>query len=218
MSRQYRHSIATIFALAALGCAKHSGSAAAPEDPFSVIHPGLLPVGALEGSSALVLPVGVLLLGDSAAQNADLVSRRYALVDSAAAVLDTALRREVRSVRWLGLAEQRRALRMASALGVEPERLDPSSLLGPKVEQMADPLWSDLRTLMAFMGTRNAVAPAGVKLECRGGTYTASYVLVLVDARTGKVLWRGRADGQAAATPGAALLSAASAAIPPLSR
>jgi hypothetical protein len=81
---------------------------------------------------------------------------------------------------------------------------------------MADPLWSDVRTLMAFMGARTAVAPAGVKLEVRGGSFTASYVLVMVDARTGKVLWRGRADGAAAATPGAALLNAASAAVPPL--
>jgi len=218
MSWQYRYSIATLIVLATLGCAKRSGSSAAPEDPFSVIRPAPLPVGALEGSSALLLPVGVLLLGDSAAQNADLVSRRYALVDSAAAALDTTLRREVRSVRWQGLAEQRRALRMATALGVEPERLETSSLLGPKVEQIADPLWSDLRTLMAFMGARTAVAPAGVKLEYQGGSYTASYVLVMVDARTGKVLWRGRADGRAAATPGAALLSAASAAIPPLAR
>jgi hypothetical protein len=218
MSWQYRHSVVMLLVLATLGCSKRSGSAAAPEDPFTVIRPAPLPVGALEGSSVLLLPVGVLLLGDSAAQNADLVSRRYALVDSAAAALDTALRREVRSVRWQGLAEQRRALRMAPALGVEPERLDPSSLLGPKVEQMADPLWSDLRTLMAFMGARTAVAPAGVKLEYRGGAYTASYVLVMVDARTGKVLWRGRTDGRAAATPGAALLSAASAAIPPQAR
>jgi hypothetical protein len=207
-----------IAALAVVGCAKHSGGSATPEDPFNVIRPAPLPVAALEGSSAFLLPVGVLLLGDTAAQNAQLVGRRYELVDSAAAALDTTLRREVRSVRWLGLAEQRHALRLAPALGVEPERLDPSSLIGPKVEQMADPLWSDLRTLMAFMGARNAVAPAGVKLEYRGGAYTASYVLVLVDARTGKVLWRGRVDGPAAPTPEAALRSAAAAAIPPQAR
>jgi hypothetical protein len=175
-----------------------------------------LPVGALEGGSALLLPVGVLVLGDSAVRNADLVSQRYALMDTAAAVLDTTLRRGSRSVRWLGLAEQQRALRMAPALGIEPERLETSSLLGRKVEQMADPLWSDVRTLMAFMGARNAVAPAGVKLEYRGGAYTASYVLVLVDARTGKVLWRGRSEGRAEATPRAALVSAAAAALPPL--
>jgi hypothetical protein len=214
MTHQYRYFVATLAAFALLGCAKHSGRAAAPEDPFKEILLAPLPVGALEGSSALLLPVGVLVLGDSAQQNAELVSQRYALADSAAAALDTTLRRGTRGVRWLGLAEQQHALRMAPALGVEPARLETSSLLGRKVEQMADPLWSDVRTLMAFMGARNAVAPAGVKLEYQGGAFTASYVLVLVDARTGKVLWRGRADGRAAATPKAALLSAASAAIP----
>jgi hypothetical protein len=216
MTRQYHYSIATLAAMAVLGCARHSGGAAAPEDPFKEIVPAPLPVAALEGGSALLLPVGVLVLGDTAVQSADLVRQRYALMDTAAAALDTTLRRGARSVRWLGLVEQQRALRMAPMLGVDPQRLETSSLLGRKVEQMADPLWSDVRTLMAFIGARNAVAPAGVKLEYGGGAYTASYVLVLVDARTGKVLWRGRSDGRAAATPGAALLSAASAAIPPL--
>ncbi len=174
-----------------------------------------LPVVALEGSSALLLPVGVFVLGDSAAGNADLASRRYALTDSAAAALDAALRQGARGVRWLGLAEQRRALRLAPALGVEPERLETTPLIGPKVEVMTDPLWSDLRTLMAFLNTRIAVAPAGVEVQLRGGSFTASYVLVMVDARTGRVLWRGRTQGRPAATPEAALASAAAAAIPP---
>jgi len=159
--------------------------------------------------------VGVLLLGESAAQNPDLVRRHDSLTVAAGVALDSALRRGARSVRWLGLVEQRRALRMAPALGVEPERLETGALLGARVESMADPLWSELRALMGLTGARIAVAPAGVKIDRRGGAFTASYVLVMVDARTGQVAWRGRTDAQGA-TPEAALAAAAAATVPVL--
>jgi hypothetical protein len=123
--------------------------------------------------------------------------------------------RGARSVRWLGLAEQRRALRMAPAVGVETERLETSSLLGRRVESMSDPLWSQLRALMGLTGARIAVAPAGVKIDRRGGAFTAVYALVMMDVRTGQVAWRGRTDGPPAATPEAALAGAAAAVIPP---
>ncbi len=216
MLRQYQHTIATIALLALTGCGRRGGDTA-PEDPFQAIGASPVPVVALAGGSALLLPVGVFVLGDTAARDPALLAQRYALSDSAFAILDTTLKREARSARWLDPAEQRRALRMAVALGIEPERLDATPLLGAKVEAMTDPLWSQLRTLEGMTGARIAVAPAGVKLERRETGYTASYVLVMVDSRTGKVLWRGRSDG-AAPSPEAALRSAAAAAIPPLPR
>jgi hypothetical protein len=200
-----------ISVLVAAACAKHAATPAAPEDAFQAIGVSPLPVEALAGGSALVLPIGLLVLGDSAAANPDLVSQRLELVARAAAHLDSALRQHARTVRWLGLAEQRRALRMAPALGIEPERLETGYLLSARVQSLADPLWSELRTLMGLTGARMAVAPAGVRIERRGDLFTASYVLVIVDARTGQVAWRGRTDGSGAATPEAALASAAGA-------
>jgi hypothetical protein len=172
-------------------------------------------VDGLAGGSALLLPVGVMVLGDSAATNPDLVARRFGLAAVAGASLDSSLRQNARAVRWLGLAEQRRALRMAPALGIEPERLETAYLMGAKVQALSDPLWAQLRTLMGLTGARIAIAPAGVKIDRRGGMYTASYVLAMVDARSGQVAWRGRTDGTAAATPEAALLSAAGATVAP---
>jgi hypothetical protein len=214
MSCQYRNSIVIIATVGVAACSGHPSRSTAPEDPFLTVGAAPLPVEALAGGSALLLPVGALVLGDSAALEPGLVGRRFALQAVAEAVLDTALRQNAPAVRWLGLAEQRRALRMAPALGIEPDRLETGYLMGSKVESLADPLWSQLRTMEGMTGARSAIAPAGVKIERRGGSFVATYVLVMVDSRTGKLQWRGRTDGAPAATPEAALRSAAVAAVP----
>ena len=214
MSRNYRYTIALLSLAIVAGCGR-APRPATPEDPFQAIGIAPLPVEALAGGSVLILPVGALVLSDSAALSPDLVARRYGLAAAAGVALDSAFRRGAPAVKWLGLAEQRRAIRMAPALGIEPARLETDYLLNPKVESMVDPLWAQLRTLTALMDTRTAVAPAGVRIDRRGGAFTAEYVLVLVDPRSGKVLGRGRTVGSAAATPEAALASAAAATVPP---
>ena len=214
MSRKYRYAIAFVALLSVAGCGRSQRSPA-PQDPFKAIGIAPLPVEALAGGRVLLLPVGAFVLSDSAAAIPELVARRYSLAAAAGSALDSALRRGAPGVTWLGLAEQRRALRMAPALGIEPGRLETDYLLGPRVEAMVDPLWAQLRTLTALMDTRTAVAPAGVRLDRRSGGYAAEFVLVLVDARSGKVLGRGRTLGGVAATPEAALSSAAAATVPP---
>jgi hypothetical protein len=213
MSRQHRNTIVIIAALGVASCTGRSAHRTTPEDPFQVVGAAPLPVEALAGGSALLLPVGALVLGDSAALVPELVSRRFELLAEAGAALDTAARQNVPGVRWMGLAEQRRALRMAPALGIEPARLETAYLMGPKVEALTDPLWSQLRALEGMTGARTAVAPAGVKIERRGGSFVATYVLVMADARTGRVQWRGRMEGPPAGTPEAALKGAAVAAV-----
>jgi len=214
MSPKYRYAVALVTVLSVVGCGR-SPRSTAPEDPFQAIGIAPLPVEALAGGSALILPIGAVVLSDSAALSPELVARRYGLAAVAGADLDSAFRRGAPQVKWLGLAEQRRALRMAPALGIDPARLETEYLLNPKVESMADPLWAQLRTLSAMMDARTAVAPAGVRIDRRGGSYISEYVLVLVDARTGRVLGRGRTVGAEAATPEAALVSAAAATVPP---
>jgi hypothetical protein len=202
-----------VAALGVVACSGRSAHSTSPEDPFLTIGAAPLPVEALAGGSALLLPVGAVVLGDSAALDPALVSRRFALQAVAEAVLDTALRQNAPAVRWLGLADQRRALRMAPALGIEPDRLETGYLIGSHVDALADPLWSQLRTMEGMTGARIAIAPAGVKIERRGGSFVATYVLVMADSRTGQLQWRGRTDGAPAATVEAALKSAATAAV-----
>ena len=214
MSYKYHDAVALVMLLSLVACGR-SQRPATPEDPFKAIGLAPLPVDALAGGSVLILPIGALVLGDSAALNPDLVARRYGLSAIAGAALDSALRRGAPAVKWFGLAEQRRALRMAPAMGIDASRMETDYLLNPRVESMVDPLWAQLRTLTALMDTRTAVAPAGVRIDRRSGSYVAEYVLVLVDARSGKVLGRGRTMGALAATPEAALSSAAAATVPP---
>ena len=214
MSHKRRDAVALVLLLSLVACGR-SQRPTTPEDPFDAIGLAPLPVDALAGGSVLILPIGALVLSDSAALNPDLVARRYGLSAVAGAALDSALRRGAPAVKWFGLAEQRRALRMAPAMGIDPSRMETDYLLNPHVESMIDPLWAQLRTLTALLDTRTAVAPAGVRIDHRGSGYVAEFVLVLVDARTGKVLGRGRMAGAMAATPEAALSSAAAATVPP---
>ena len=214
MSRKYRYTVALIPLAIAMGCGR-SQRPATPQDPFKAIGIAPLPVEALAGTSVLILPVGALVLSDSAATDAGLAARRFALAAAAGSSLDSALRRGAPGVTWLGLAEQRRALRMAPAMGIDPARLETDYLLNPRVESLADPLWGQLRTLIALTSAQTAVAPAGVRIDRRGDAYAAEYVLVLVDVRQGKVLGRGRMVGPAAATPEAALSAGAAATVPP---
>ena len=217
MSLKFRNAIVTV-AIASLGACGRGQGPTTPEDPFKAIGIAPLPVEALAGTSVLLLPVGAMVLGDSAMRDAGLVARRYSLEAAAGAALDSALRRGAPAVHWLGLAEQRRALRMAPALGIDPAQLQTDFLLSPRAERLVDPLWAQLRTLIALMNTRTAVAPAGVRIERQGQAYVAEYVLVLMDAREGNVMGRGRMAGPAAATPEAALAAAAAATVPPPAR
>jgi len=214
MSHKYRYAVALVPLAIAIGCGR-SQRPATPQDPFKAIGIAPLPVEALAGTSVLILPVGALVLSDSAAQDPDLVARRFALASQAGAALDSAFRRGAPSVKWLGLAEQRRALRMAPALGIDPSRLETGYLIDPHQDAMADPLWGELRELTALVDARTAVAPAGVRIDRVGAGYVAEYVLVMVDPRSGRVLGRGRMVGPVAATPEAALTSGAAATIPP---
>lgn len=159
------------------------------------------------------MAVGGIVVGDSSDRLAEIDARRLALIEVANAVLDTALRRDAREVSWMGLPEQRRAARRSPTLGVDPDRLPTGYLAGPRVQRVPEPLWSGIRTLVAMTGARMAIVPAVVRITGHPGALTAEYVLVVVDARIGEVLWRGRVVGVARSTAEAALARAAGAAV-----
>ena len=195
----------------ATACARGGSPGAAPQDPIAAIELGQLPVGSLAGGSALLLPVGGILFGDSLAS---LAARRADLLDRATAVVDSVLARDARQVVWHGPEAIRRALRRSPAVGADPTRLPTAFLLARRVEAVPDPLWSSLRALGAVTGARWAVVPVAARLEGREGAINASFVFALLDPRLGRVVWRGRVSGPAAATAEAALAAAAAAAVP----
>jgi hypothetical protein len=178
----------------------HHQARVTPSDPFEQIAVSRLVVGSLAGSNVLLLTVGGLLVDDTTSSQ---------LLGYANAALDSALRRDAREVSWLGLEEQRRAARRNPTLGLDPDHFATQYLFDPRVDHVPDPLWAQLRALVAVSSARYALVPAGVKISGAAGARTAAYVLVLVDARAGTVLSRLRAQGTPAATGEAALRAAA---------
>jgi len=180
-----------------------------PVDPFSAIEVGRLSLTALSGSNVLLLTAGGLVAGDSGQPLLALEPRRNELLQVANSALDTALRRDGREVTWMGLEEQRRIARRNPTLGIDPDRLSTVELFSAEVERVPDPLFGRLRTLAAMAGARYALAPAAVKIGGTPEAMNASYIIVLVDARSGGVLFRARASGGPAPTAEQALARAA---------
>ena len=210
MSRKLRNTMLLLGALLVCACGPRRAGQAPPEDPIGALPVAPLPVGSLAGSSALVLVAGTVVFGDS---TQGLLPRRLALLEAANAQLDTALRAGAREVTWQGLAEQRRVMRRNPALRTDPDRL-PTSYLIAAHEQVPEPLWTDIRMLAALTGARYAVVPVAVRIGGTPAALTATYAMIAVDARTGRIVWRGRMEGRPAGTPEAALAHAAAALVP----
>jgi hypothetical protein len=208
MYRRCRYAVSIVLLASLAGCPGSHTSRTSPDDAFSRIPVSPLPIASTSGSSVLLLTLGGLVLGDTTALP-ELAAQRAQLTTAAYVQLDSALRRDARDVEWQGLEEQRRTVHRNPTLGLEPDRFATAYLIEPSMGQVPDPLFAQIRTLAAITGARYAVIPAGARLTKATGGYRGEYVLVAADVRTGTVLWRGRAVGQPAATPEAALASAA---------
>lgn len=204
----------TLSFIAMCGC-RGGQRATVPEDPFRLTVVAPVPVGSLSGASALLMTVGAVMIGEAPGELSDLQARRGTLIEQANAALDSALRRDAREVRWMGLAEQRRLARQSPALGLDPDRVATSYLVSPRLASVPDPLWSQLRSLAALSGARYAIVPSAVRLTGTSGAVRASYLLAAVDTRTGAVVWRGQLVGAPQPSAEAALVAAAATAISP---
>jgi len=212
MTSKCRQYVTLVSLVLTAACAHRASERVAPADPFVNVEVSKIPVGSLAGLSALLLPVGSVVFGDSVAS---LAARRADLLERATAVLDSVLRRDAGAVTWQNQDSIRRALRRSPGIGAaDPSRLPTGFLLARRVEAVPDPLWSSLRAVVALTGARMALVPVAVKLDGRDGAVTATYAMALIDVRRGELAWRGQVTGQPAASAEAALISAAVAAVP----
>ena len=209
MSRRCRIAVTMVIGLAATACGGRPTRAVAPVDPFAQIEVSPVAVAQLAGTNVLLLTVGTLVIGDSVHGLPEIDVRRTALMAAANAALDTALRRDGREVTWLGLDDQRRAARRNPTLGIDPDRFATQYLFDPRVTQIPDPLWAQVRAMAAVSSARYVFVPAAVQIRGEPGALTAAFVMVLADARSGRVMIRTRAQGRPASTPEAALALAA---------
>ena len=209
MSLRCRYAVLILCVLGLSACGSKRARDVHPSDPFAQIAVSPLAIGELAGTNILLLTAGMLVVGDSGQQLAEIDVHHTRLLAYANAAIDTALRRDAREVSWLGVDEQRRAARRNPTLGIEPGQFATQYLFDPRVERIPDPLWSQVRWLAALTSARYVLVPAAVKLSGMTGALTGTYVMVLADARSGRVLARTRSVGAVAPTPEAALTLAA---------
>jgi hypothetical protein len=212
MTSKCRQYVALVSLASVAACSHRVPDGVAPADPFVNVDASQIPVASLAGASALLLPFGSIVFGDSVAS---LATQRADLLDRATAVLDSVLRRDAGTVTWQNQDSIRRALRRSPGIGAaDPSRLPTGFLLARRVEAVPDPLWSSIRTVAALTGARMAFVPVAVKLDGREGAVIATFAMALIDVRLGQLAWRGRVTGRPAASAEAALVSAAAAAVP----
>ena len=212
MTNKCRQYVALVSLVSVAACAHRASERVAPTDPFVNVEVSQIPITSLAGASALLLPVGSVVFGDSVTT---LAAQRADLLDRATAVLDSVLRRDAGTVTWQNQDSIRRALRRSPGISVpDPSRLPTGFLLARRVEAVPDPLWSSIRAVAALTGARMAFVPVAVKLDGHEGAVTATFAMALIDVRLGQMVWRGRVTGRPAASAEAALVLAAAAAVP----
>jgi hypothetical protein len=212
MTSRCRQCVTLVSLVSLAACSHRTPQRTAPVDPFANVQAGQIPVSSLAGASALLLPVGGVIFGDSVAA---LAAQRADILDRATAVLDSVLRRDAGAVTWQNQDSIRRALRRSPGINTpDPSRLPTGFLLARRVEAVPDPLWSSIRAVAALTGARMAFVPVAVKLDGREGAVTATYALAMIDVRLGQLVWRARVTGRPGPSADAALVSAAAAAVP----
>lgn len=212
MTNKCRQCVTLVSLLLIGACARSAREHVTAADPFVNVAVSQIPVASLAGSSALILPFGNIVFGDSVPS---LAAQRADLLDRATALLDSVLRRDAGAVTWQNQDSIRRALRRSPGISTpDPSRLPTGFLLAKRVEAVPDPLWSSMRAVAALTGARMAFVPVAVKLDGREGAVTATFAMALIDVRLGQLVWRGRITGRPAATAEAALVLAAAAAVP----
>ena len=203
-----------LVALTAPACAQAQREA----DPKPLPAVPALSAQAIAGKTVGVLPL-TLVVADPAVQSdsayADYKERRSGL-RRADSVIAEGLAGRGPEVGWVLPAELRKMARRSAGFVPDPDQMGQAVMRSPKLSVVPDPLRSSLRSLMAVADGRLALVPASLGFGPEpDGQIRADLSMVLVDARTGKVLWRSLALGRGR-TPDEAL-GAAMAAVLPLS-
>jgi hypothetical protein len=169
----------------------------------------------LAGQTIPVLPL-TLLVADPSLQTDTLFARyqdRRAGLLHADSLLGEELERRAPEVRWVLPPQLRKVARRSAGFVEDPDQMGQAVLRSP-MEKAPDPLRSSLRGLVALVDGRFALVPASVGFGPEPDRQIrADLTLVVVDGRTGKILWRSLAYGRGA-TPDQALNAALAAVLP----
>ncbi len=200
--------LAGVLTLAACSRSQPADAAPSPTAP--------LPTAGLAGQRVVVYPLTLVAADERLGWEAALTPRRSAL-DRADSLLAEALSGRAPEVAWILPPALRQIARRSAPVVTNPDQTATSLLRNAGLKQLPDPLWSQMRNLVAVGGERYALVPASlvfvVPRDSSGGR--AELTLVLADVRTGAIAWRTVASATGA-DPWAALQRAIKALTPGL--
>ena len=174
-----------------------------------------LPTAGLAGQRVALFPLTLVAAEDSLYWGALLADRRASLA-RADSVLEALITARAPEVTWVPPADVRAAARRSAGVASDPDQIGTAILRADRLVDVPDPLRSQLRTLVALAGGRNALIPAALVYRRKvvqpygrmadrpdtttairpdGHTAIAELSVVLVDVRMGKVVWRTVASG-----------------------
>lgn len=169
--------------LVAGGCAR-AQQQAKPQKPLPV--QGLL-LAPLVGLPIPVLPLTYLIAD---ADTPGLPGSHAAQLTWADSVLAEALVTHGPEATWIFPAELRRVARRAPWTVTDPDHMSQSVMRFQNITKVPDPLFANIRSLIAMTGSRVVMIPAAVHFTRGVDGVKAEAILVLVDARNGAILWR----------------------------
>jgi len=177
--------------LMACGGKRTSGDGTEPERPTLP-----LPTAGIAGQRVAVYPLTLITAAEDLGWQSYLASRREAL-DRADSIIGAMLTERSPEVTWVLPPDLRRAAARAPAMLANPDQLGSAILRSPGVEQIPDPLRSQMRSLNGVAADRYALVPAAlVFTRGPGGRGQAELTLVMGDVRSGLLGWRTVARGE----------------------
>lgn len=153
----------------------------------------------LAGQPVAVLPL-TMVLASRAIPGSQGPAARAAYLAAADSALADLLAVRGSEVSWLLPAELQSTVKRAGGLLPAPHRMGQAVMRSPNLKDTPDPLRTYLRQLVAVTGGgRFALIPAALYVNpAPADSLDADLAAVLVDGRTGKVLWRTLARGRGA--------------------
>lgn len=183
-----------LLALCSPGTLHAQGGKAAPA-------PALM-VSSIAGQYLPVLPLTYVIVGE-AVPDTTIPKAHAALVAWADSIVQEEILARGPEVNWISGAELRRKTRSAPGMVSSPDRLGQAALRFANIKRLPDPLFSNVRTIVALSNGRLVLVPAAVHFTAVGDSVRAETILVLADGRTGTIIWRSSPTATAATAAGA---------------
>lgn len=179
---------AAALAIAALAC----GGTPKPEHPApEPAHAAPLPTAGIAGQDVAVYPITMLIAAESLHWDSLIPPTRRAALDKADSILGSLLQERSPEVNWVLPPKLRRGAEQAPGMLTNPDQMATSLLRGPMVQEIPDPLRSQMRNLNGVANARYALVPASLFFtRAPSGDGRAELTLVMADVRTGLIGWR----------------------------